>query len=122
MSDPGTGGDGGNESQKTGDEARLAARLEALGDKLESHRAEIEPPGPNTGPASAAGQGLAVRLTAEFVAGILVGGAIGWFLDGWLGTSPWGLIVFPSAARSRRAQRVAHGRCRIPARRPPGNA
>jgi ATP synthase protein I len=37
---------------------------------------------------------MALRLATEFVAGILVGGAIGWFFDSWLGTSPWGLIVF----------------------------
>src|SRR5215475_11617872 len=28
------------------------------------------------------------------VAGVLVGAAIGWLLDRWLGISPWGLIVF----------------------------
>ncbi|HKS84427.1 MAG TPA: AtpZ/AtpI family protein, partial [Pseudolabrys sp.] len=30
----------------------------------------------------------------ELVAGVLVGAAVGWLLDRWLGTSPWGLIVF----------------------------
>jgi ATP synthase protein I len=33
-------------------------------------------------------------LSAEFVAGILVGAGIGWVLDRWLGISPWGMIVF----------------------------
>lgn len=28
------------------------------------------------------------------VAGMLVGGAIGYFLDKWLGTSPWLLFIF----------------------------
>ena len=34
------------------------------------------------------------RLSSELVAGVLVGGVIGWSLDRWLGISPWGLIVF----------------------------
>ena len=28
------------------------------------------------------------------MAGVLVGAAIGWAIDRWLGISPWGLIVF----------------------------
>jgi ATP synthase protein I len=38
--------------------------------------------------------GQAFRLSSEFVAGIIGGGAIGWVIDRFLGTSPWGLIVF----------------------------
>ena len=38
--------------------------------------------------------GLAFRLTTELVAGLVVGGAIGWYLDSWLGTSPWFLLMF----------------------------
>jgi ATP synthase protein I len=37
---------------------------------------------------------MALRLGADFVAGVVVGGAIGWGIDRLLGTSPWGLIVF----------------------------
>ena len=37
---------------------------------------------------------MALRLASEFVTGVLVGAALGWLLDKWLGTSPWGLIVF----------------------------
>jgi ATP synthase protein I len=33
------------------------------------------------------------QLSGEFVAGILVGGIIGWSIDHFAGTSPWGLIV-----------------------------
>jgi ATP synthase protein I len=33
-------------------------------------------------------------LSTELVAGVLVGAAIGWLLDRWLGISPWGMIVF----------------------------
>ena len=33
------------------------------------------------------------RLSTELVGGVLLGAALGWLLDRWLGTSPWGLIV-----------------------------
>ena len=33
-------------------------------------------------------------MSTEFVAGVLVGGGIGWLVDRTLGISPWGLIVF----------------------------
>ena len=33
------------------------------------------------------------QLSSEFVAGILVGGFVGWAIDRFVGSSPWGLIV-----------------------------
>jgi len=35
-----------------------------------------------------------LRLSSELVAGVVVGGAIGYALDYWLGIRPWGVIVF----------------------------
>jgi ATP synthase protein I len=40
------------------------------------------------------GYAWAFRLASEFFAGIVVGGMIGWLIDRFAGTSPWGLIVF----------------------------
>ena len=40
------------------------------------------------------GVGAALKLSSEFIAGIAVGVGIGWVIDRWAGTSPWGLIVF----------------------------
>lgn len=40
------------------------------------------------------GFGRAMRLSSEFIGGVAVGGAIGWFIDKLAGISPWGLIVF----------------------------
>jgi ATP synthase protein I len=77
------------------DEAELSARLQRLGERLGHHHSE--PPsenGPGQGvnaDTSALARGF--RLSAEFVAGILVGAALGWLIDRWLGTSPWGMIV-----------------------------
>ena len=42
---------------------------------------------------AAAGYGQALKLSSEFIAGIVVGVGLGWFLDRVAGTSPWGLIV-----------------------------
>ena len=34
-----------------------------------------------------------MRLSTEFIAGVLAGGILGWMFDRYLGTKPWGLIV-----------------------------
>ncbi len=38
--------------------------------------------------------GRAFRMSAEFVAGVIAGGGLGWLFDRGLGTKPWGMIVF----------------------------
>ncbi|MER8384631.1 AtpZ/AtpI family protein [Mesorhizobium sp. M0166] len=43
---------------------------------------------------SVAGYGQALKLSSEFIAGIVVGAGIGWVIDRVAGTTPWGLIVF----------------------------
>lgn len=40
------------------------------------------------------GWGQAMKLSSEFIAGVVVGAGLGWFFDRLAGTSPWGLIVF----------------------------
>src|SRR5262245_39678256 len=77
------------------DEAALTERLRRLGERLEQPTSSppSETPAPRpTSDASGLAQGL--RLSTELVAGVVVGGLIGWFLDRWLGISPWGFIVF----------------------------
>ena len=77
------------------DEAALSARLQRLGERLGQHypdRPSENEAGQGAGSdSSALARGM--RLSAEFVAGILVGAAIGWLLDRWLGTTPWGMIL-----------------------------
>ncbi|MGC2856715.1 AtpZ/AtpI family protein [Novispirillum sp. DQ9] len=46
------------------------------------------------GPARMSGLGLAARIGIELVTTVLVGVAIGWALDEWLGTKPWFMVVF----------------------------
>ena len=38
--------------------------------------------------------GWVFRLSVELVAGLVVGGGIGWFLDRWLDTKPVMLLIF----------------------------
>jgi ATP synthase protein I len=78
------------------DEAALSARLKRLGEQLEKQRvdrpADTAPAARSlTGPS---GFARGFQLSSELVGGVIVGAAIGWSLDRWLGISPWGLIVF----------------------------
>jgi len=38
--------------------------------------------------------GIALELPFTLVGAVIVGGAIGYFLDKWLHTSPWLMVVF----------------------------
>jgi ATP synthase protein I len=92
MNDP----DGAGErpdSPATDDDAKLGERLDALGEKLAARRYEKSDDGRGVSNVDREGYGLGLRLTTDLIAGTLVGGVIGWLIDGWLGTSPWGLIV-----------------------------
>ena len=84
----------GNRNKPPDDEAVLSARLQRLGNRLaKASRPSENGSGPRQGTdTSAIARGF--RLSTELVAGVLVGAAIGWLLDRWLGISPWGLIVF----------------------------
>jgi len=74
-------------------DADLARRLNRLSRALEAerHEREVAERPTRTGGSDFA---LAFRLASEFVAGVLVGAALGWGLDRVVGTSPWGLIGF----------------------------
>jgi len=84
----------GDRKEPPDDEAALTARLQRLGERLtQAGRPSENGSGPRqAADASAIARGF--RLSTELVAGVLVGAAIGWLLDRWLGISPWGLIVF----------------------------
>jgi ATP synthase protein I len=86
--------DKGERKEPSDDEAQLSARLERLGERL----ANVSRPSENgSGPrpsADLSGFARGFRLSTELVAGVLVGAGVGWLIDRWLGTTPWGLIVF----------------------------
>jgi ATP synthase protein I len=87
-----------DESDKTvrsEEEAALSARLQHLGERLARKPAANRQPDVQAGSKSdpsAIARGF--RLSSELVAGVAVGAFLGWALDKWLGTSPWGMIVF----------------------------
>lgn len=72
----------------------LERRKRELEAKIAARRPVQKPDedGPRTG--GMAGLGYALRLSSEFVAGVVVGAVIGWIIDRLAGTTPWGMIVF----------------------------
>jgi ATP synthase protein I len=69
-------------------------RSDALGQRLDEVKARRNPP--QSGDARARGEAFAkaFRFVAELIAGVGVGGFIGWVLDRQLGTAPWLLVLF----------------------------
>jgi ATP synthase protein I len=76
----------------------LKARLEKLSNALNDKRGDLQGAarGENEASVTRTGQAMSLgfRVLAEFVAGVVVGGFIGWQTDVWLGTTPFGLVVF----------------------------
>src|SRR5829696_7058221 len=71
-------------------------RLARLGRRLDEARARRGNPAPAPGsndPAMQQGMALGLRIGVEFVVAIVVATALGWALDRWLGTAPWGAIL-----------------------------
>lgn len=73
----------------------LDRRRAALGARIAEQRARL----PENRPAANATQGMrgvaeGFKIASEFVAGVLVGTAIGYLIDRLAGTTPFGLIFF----------------------------
>ena len=70
--------------------------LSRLGERLDKARAGRGSDPPASGPDNAAlqqGVGVGFRTGIEFVVAVVVATGLGWALDRWLGTRPWGTIV-----------------------------
>ncbi len=83
---------GAAEGDKPAIEKELADRLRALDERLDRRQeaqASVEADKPRN-----TGYGAALRLSADFVAAVLVGAGLGYGLDLLLGIAPWGMIVF----------------------------
>ena len=76
------------------DGGSIRQRLDSLGEQLAEAKSRHAPaPGPEPqGQGAALGQAL--RLGIELVAGVAVGGFIGWWLDRFLGTAPLLMVAF----------------------------
>jgi len=88
--------DRGDRKPPPTDEAALSARFRHLGERLghihPRRPSESSPAERPTADPSAIARGF--RLSTELVAGVLVGAALGWLIDRWLGIAPWAMIVF----------------------------
>ena len=71
-------------------------RRDALRDSLKNRTSERKASAQRSTDTRSARGGIAQawRLSSEFLAGVLVGFALGWGFDWMFGTSPWGLIGF----------------------------
>jgi ATP synthase protein I len=87
----------------------MKAKLDELNTRVSAAR-EANKPKPSRGFKEVSTYGIATRLVAELIAGILVGVLFGWYLDQWLDTKPWLmilLIVIGSAAGIMNVMRAA---------------
>jgi len=88
-----SGGGSNSESEDAALKARLdklsgAIKAEAVQADSDRQAAQARTSGAGTGKAMAAG----FRVASELLAGVLVGAFIGWWVDRWLGSSPFALI------------------------------
>ena len=68
-------------------EARIEGAKRSLDGRSKTRASGAAPP------SSANALALAWRIGVELVGAVLVASAIGWAIDRWLGTRPWGMIV-----------------------------
>jgi ATP synthase protein I len=74
--------------------AAFRKRSDAIGKRLDVVKARRAPPPSGDGRARGEAFAKAFRFVAELIAGVGVGGFIGWALDRQFGTAPWLLVVF----------------------------
>ena len=69
--------------------------LARLGEQLDKARARRggEPAARPDNAGLQQGVGLGFRIGIEFVVAIIVATGLGWAIDSWVGTRPWGMIV-----------------------------
>lgn len=69
--------------------------LAGLGERIDRARAERVREQPIVGDRSALQQGIGfgLRIGIELVVAIGVATGLGWAIDHWLGTRPWGIII-----------------------------
>ncbi len=71
-------------------------RISELGDRLDRVRSQREAERHGDADAEMRGRGMAygMRMAADLVASVIVGGVIGWGLDWVLGSRPWLFLLF----------------------------
>jgi ATP synthase protein I len=76
--------------------AAFEGRISDLGARLGKVKAQRQAEAQSDLDAELRGRGMAygMRMAAELVAAVIVGGAIGYGLDRWLGSTPWLFLLF----------------------------
>jgi ATP synthase protein I len=78
------------------DPAGTRQRLEERDAKLRAARAANPKPSENQPPSNVMSQrqtGVAYRVLVDMIAGLLVGGFLGYWIDRWLGWAPYALVA-----------------------------
>ena len=96
MSEPADDRGPGKRQGTDDDKAGFEGRISALGDRLGKVKAQHQADANAELDADMRGRGMAygMRMAAELVGAVMVGGAIGWGLDRWLGSTPWLFLLF----------------------------
>ena len=74
-------------------EDSLEARLKRLSEDIASKRVDVSEETERRADESRKGYAAAMKLSSEFIAGIVVGAFLGYLLDHFAGTGPWGMII-----------------------------
>jgi ATP synthase protein I len=96
MSEPADDRGSGSRQTSPEDKAAFEGRISELGGRLDKIKAQREADAHADLDADMRGRGMAygMRMAAELVGAVIVGGAIGWGLDKWLGSTPWLFLLF----------------------------
>lgn len=84
----------GREPQRTAGGDDLDRRRRELDAAIAARRPAVSEEGSVRKSGSLSGAAAALKLSSEFIAGIVVGAGLGWGIDHLAGTSPFGLVVF----------------------------
>ena len=76
----------------TDERAEFERRLSDLDSRLD--KAQDQRPAEDQGDGRGRAMGYGLRIATDIIASVLVGAAIGWYLDQWLGTQPVMLLIF----------------------------
>ncbi|MCO6186936.1 AtpZ/AtpI family protein [Rhizobium sp. L1K21] len=72
----------------------LDERLKKLDSQLASKKGKANGDGEKETSGRGKGYTTAVKLSSEFIAAIVTGAVLGYLLDYFLGTKPWGMVIF----------------------------
>ncbi len=98
----------------------IRRRLDALGDKLEEAQSRQRQAAPAARQSQGGSLGQALRLGVELVAGVAVGGFIGWGLDRLFGTAPLFMVLFLGLGATAGIMNVVRTAKRMQAQAPSG--